>query len=84
MALHAIFRSLLAAPAAGNATTRRGPDVLVHVASSLDAQNIPVVILEENPATDASDLGGEAEASSIAAEIHEQRPHAQQPRLRGG
>jgi bifunctional DNase/RNase len=51
-------------------------DVPVHVSVvALDAQNVPVVILEEEAGSRVLPIWiGSAEASSIAAEIHKQRP----------
>jgi len=77
MARHAILPIvLIAALGCGESASDMPRDVLVHVSLvALDAQNIPVVLLEEESGDRVLPIWvGEAEASSIAAEIHEQRP----------
>jgi bifunctional DNase/RNase len=77
MALHAVLPIVLLAVLGCGARESRAPqDVLVHVSLvTLDAQNVPVVILEEESGERVLPIWiGPAEASSIAAEIHQQRP----------
>ena len=77
MALHAVLPIvLLAVLGCGERTSDAPKDVLVHVSLvALDSQNIPVVILEEESGERMLPIWvGTAEASSIAAEIHQQRP----------
>ncbi len=76
MALHAIFALVLLA-SLGCSERRDAPsDVPVHVSFiALDAQNVPVLILEEEAGGRMLPITiGVAEASSIDAEIHKQRP----------
>ena len=77
MALHAILPIvLLAALGCGGRESGAPQDVLVRVRQvALDAQNVPVVILEEESGERMLPIWvGLAEASSIDAEIHQQRP----------
>lgn len=77
MALHAILPIvLLAALGCGDGDGDAPNDVLVHVSLvAIDSQNVPVVILEEEAGERMLPIWvGTAEASSIAAEIHQQRP----------
>ena len=77
MALHAILPIvLLGVLGCGERASDAPKDVLVHVSIvALDAQNVPVVILEEESGDRMLPIWvGTAEASSIAAEIHQQRP----------
>jgi len=77
MALHAVLPFvLLAVLGCGERTSDAPIDILVHVSLvALDSQNIPVVILEEESGERMLPIWvGTAEASSIAAEIHQQRP----------
>ncbi|HEY8152920.1 MAG TPA: bifunctional nuclease family protein [Myxococcota bacterium] len=77
MALHALLPIvLLAVLGCGGREGDAPEDVLVHVRQvALDAQNVPVVILEEESGERMLPIWvGPAEASSIAAEIHQQRP----------
>jgi bifunctional DNase/RNase len=77
MALHAILSIVLLAVLGCSGRDSDSPgDVLVHVGLvALDSQNTPVVILEEEAGDRMLPIWvGTAEASSIAAEIHQQRP----------
>lgn len=77
MALHAILPLvLLAALGCGGRTSDPPKDVLVHVRIvAVDTRNLPVVVLEEDSGERTLPIWiGAAEASSIAAEIHRQRP----------
>jgi bifunctional DNase/RNase len=75
MALHAILPLLLLV-VHGCAKPEAFRDVPVHVSAvAVDAQNIPVLILEEDDGTRMLPIWiGTAEATSIAAEIHKERP----------
>ena len=77
MAMHAILALVLLAVARLRRAASDAPhDVPVHVSLvALDAQNVPVVILEEESGARMLPIWiGTAEASSIDAEIHKQRP----------
>jgi bifunctional DNase/RNase len=77
MVLRAILAIVLLAALGCSGHDGEDPgDVLVHVSLvALDAQNAPVVILEEEAGDRMLPIWvGSAEASSIAAEIHQQRP----------
>jgi hypothetical protein len=77
MALHAILPIvLLAVLGCGERASDAPRDVPVHVRIvAVDTQNVPVVVLEEDAGERMLPIWiGVAEASSIAAEIHEQRP----------
>jgi bifunctional DNase/RNase len=76
MALHAILSIVLLAALGCAGRDGDTGDVLVHVSLvTLDSQNVPVVILEEDAGERMLPIWiGTAEASSIAAEIHQQRP----------
>jgi bifunctional DNase/RNase len=77
MALRAILACLLIAALGCAEREDADPhDVPVHVSVvAVDAQNVPVVILEEEAGTRMLPIWiGSAEASSIAAQIHKQHP----------
>jgi bifunctional DNase/RNase len=77
MALRSILPLvLLAALACGGQAADAPHDVPVHVSIvALDAQNVPVMILEEESGARMLPIWiGSAEATSIAAEMHKERP----------
>ena len=76
MALHAILALVLLAALGCSGRGDAPNDVRVHVTLvALDAQNVPVVILEEESGARMLPISiGTAEANSIDAEIHKQRP----------
>jgi bifunctional DNase/RNase len=76
MALRAILSIVLLAALGCGRENEAPDDVLVHVSLvALDSQNAPVVILEEEAGDRMLPIWvGSAEASSIAAEIHQQKP----------
>jgi bifunctional DNase/RNase len=77
MAMHAVIALVwLASLACGAREDDEPRDVLVRVSLvGLDSQNVPVLILEEQAGLRLLPISiGPAEASSIDAEIHQQRP----------
>ncbi len=76
MALHAILALVLLAPLACSGRGEAPNEVPVRVSLILrDAQNTPVLILEEAAGARMLPISiGAAEASSIAAEMHHERP----------
>ena len=76
MAMHAIFALVLLASLACNGRGDTPDGVPVRVSFiALDASNVPVLILEEEAGGRMLPITiGVAEASSIDAEIHKQRP----------
>jgi len=76
MAMHAILALVLLAALGCNGRGDAPNEVPVHVTLvALDAQNVPVLILEEESGARMLPISiGTAEASSIDAEIHKQRP----------
>jgi hypothetical protein len=77
MAMHALIALVwLASLGCGEREQDASRDVLVRVSLvGLDAQNVPVLILEEQAGLRLLPISiGPAEASSIDAEIHHQRP----------